>query len=56
MTLMSAKVWDGNGNKAEITVTEYTTKKDLLKAVKELIQQVEKLKSEIEKLKNGNKS
>ncbi len=54
MAIMIAKVWDSEGNKAEIEVIEFKTLKDAVKVINELQIEVKKLQEEIEKLKNGN--
>lgn len=56
MAILRAKVWDSQGNKAEIEVTEFKSLKDAYKEIAKLIKIIEELKQDIEKLKNGRRN
>lgn len=56
MAILRAKVWDTQGNKAEIEVTEFKSLKDAYKEIEKLTQIIKELKLEIEKIKDGRRN
>jgi len=56
MAMMTAKITDSQGNKAEIEVTEFKTLQDAYKVILELQKEIQELKEEVRKLKNGSRN